>query len=251
MIKRVLLVLSVLILIVSCSIEKRVHTSGYHIDWKKSSKSQLKAQKSPNTGLQKEVLSSTKIEIKNKNTSKLENISLSFDNKTTIKPSSVDTKESYNKPNYDDCDVIVFKNRSEVEAKVLEVGVSEVKYKLCDNQDGPVFTESKDKISMIRFANGSKTSFSNQESDEEKTKIIVDEKDYLDTIEGNDKSFFIAILLWAFFGLLGIHRFYLGHIVIGIIYLLTGGLCGIGWIIDGILFLTGNLKPRRGKYIDL
>ncbi|MFY9591443.1 MAG: TM2 domain-containing protein, partial [Bacteroidales bacterium] len=65
-----------------------------------------------------------------------------------------------------------------------------------------------------------------------------------------DKSFLVTVLLWAFLGGLGIHRFYLGHIGIGVLYLLTGALCGIGWIIDIILLVTGGLQPKGGKYID-
>ena len=46
------------------------------------------------------------------------------------------------------------------------------------------------------------------------------------------KSLGIAYLLWFFFGILGIHKFYLGRIGMGILYLLTGGFFGIGWFID-------------------
>ncbi len=52
------------------------------------------------------------------------------------------------------------------------------------------------------------------------------------------KSKFIAYLLWLFFGALGLHRFYLGKIGTGILYLLTLGLCGIGLIYD--LFTLGS-----------
>jgi hypothetical protein len=34
----------------------------------------------------------------------------------------------------------------------------------------------------------------------------------------------------------------------GILYLLTGGLCGIGWLIDIILIATGSLEPKDGSY---
>lgn len=52
------------------------------------------------------------------------------------------------------------------------------------------------------------------------------------------KSTGIAYLLWFFFGLLGAHKFYIGKIGIGILYLLTGGVFGIGWFID--LFTLGH-----------
>ena len=42
----------------------------------------------------------------------------------------------------------------------------------------------------------------------------------------------VAWILLTFFGLFGIHRFYMGKVVTGIVYLLTGGLFGIGWLFD-------------------
>jgi hypothetical protein len=63
-------------------------------------------------------------------------------------------------------------------------------------------------------------------------------------------SWLAAALLAFFLGYLGIHRFYLGYTVWGIIYLFTGGLFGIGWLIDFIRILVRNLKPKRGVYGD-
>ncbi|HRF39406.1 MAG TPA: TM2 domain-containing protein, partial [Saprospiraceae bacterium] len=61
------------------------------------------------------------------------------------------------------------------------------------------------------------------------------------------KSQLVALILVIFVGVLGIHRFYLGYTVIGIIQLLTAGGCGIWALIDLIRIITGELKPADGS----
>lgn len=52
------------------------------------------------------------------------------------------------------------------------------------------------------------------------------------------KSKGTAYILWFFLGAFGFHKFYLGKIGWGILYLFTLGIFGIGWLID--LFTLGN-----------
>ena len=47
-----------------------------------------------------------------------------------------------------------------------------------------------------------------------------------------EKETWVAYLLWFFFGFIGVHKFYLGKMGWGILYLLTGGIFLIGWVID-------------------
>lgn len=42
----------------------------------------------------------------------------------------------------------------------------------------------------------------------------------------------VAWILLVFFGLFGAHRFYLGKWKTGLLFLFTGGLFGIGWLVD-------------------
>ena len=42
----------------------------------------------------------------------------------------------------------------------------------------------------------------------------------------------VSLLICFFLGYLGIHRFLKGHMLSGIVWLCTGGLFGIGWLID-------------------
>lgn len=63
-----------------------------------------------------------------------------------------------------------------------------------------------------------------------------------------NKSQSIAIVLSLFFGCLGIDRFYLGYIGLGIVKFLTWGLFGILGLVDLIRICTGHLKPKKGLY---
>ena len=58
-----------------------------------------------------------------------------------------------------DCDNIIFKNGDELRAKVIEITQDVVKYKRCDNLDGPIISVNKYKILMIRYKNGTKEIF--------------------------------------------------------------------------------------------
>lgn len=53
------------------------------------------------------------------------------------------------------------------------------------------------------------------------------------------KSKGVAYLLWFFLGFFSAHRFYLGKTGSGILYLFTGQLLGIGWVID--MFTLGGM----------
>ncbi|MBR1867881.1 MAG: TM2 domain-containing protein [Clostridia bacterium] len=65
----------------------------------------------------------------------------------------------------------------------------------------------------------------------------------------SQKSRLVAFLLCFFFGGLGVHRFYVGKIGTGIIWLLTGGIFGVGTLIDFILIIVGSFKDKEGKEI--
>ena len=49
---------------------------------------------------------------------------------------------------------------------------------------------------------------------------------------GGDINHTVAWILLTFLGLFGIHRFYMGKWFTGIVYLLSGGIFGIGYLYD-------------------
>lgn len=62
---------------------------------------------------------------------------------------------------------------------------------------------------------------------------------------GSGHSQWIALALVLL--LPGIHRFYLGYYLEGVLFILTAGGCGIWWLIDLIRILTGDLGPADGS----
>ena len=65
-----------------------------------------------------------------------------------------------------------------------------------------------------------------------------------------EKSWKVALLLLIFLGGFGAHRFYVGRTGGGVLVLLTGGLCGIGWILDLVKLLTGKFADKDGNILQ-
>lgn len=66
----------------------------------------------------------------------------------------------------------------------------------------------------------------------------------------SSRSKIVAGILGILLGSLGIHRFYLGYIGVGVVQILlticTGGVAGIWGFVEGILCLTGHMRDIDG-----
>ena len=62
----------------------------------------------------------------------------------------------------------------------------------------------------------------------------------------SDKNRDTAFLMCVFGGWFGLHQYYVGKIITGIIYTFTFGIFGLGWIIDIIRILLGSFRDNVG-----
>jgi hypothetical protein len=134
--------ISAFLLFVSCSVEKRVYRNGYHVVWdhKNSGRSEKGSA----------IKTQQKISVPNEKPGQVLVLS---NNKDLYFPSE------HRQPALlkDTCgDKIFFKNGNIVSAKVMEVDREKIKYKRCDNLDGPLFTVSKRSLTMVQYYNGVK-----------------------------------------------------------------------------------------------
>lgn len=71
----------------------------------------------------------------------------------------------------------------------------------------------------------------------------------LSTVQGASvpqRELIVALILSIFFGHIGVDRFYLGYVGLGLLKLFTFGGCGVWWLVDIILIATRKLPDSDG-----
>ena len=121
--------------------------------------------------------------------------------------------------------------------------------------EGKFCTECGEPIACV--PEGIPRTVAHKESSAERQKVI-DTNSYiaqqqimLNTIDNqaSSKNKWVAFALCLLVGYFGIHRFYVGKIGSGIVYLFTAGVFGIGWIVDLICILCNSFADKQGKYL--
>jgi hypothetical protein len=137
----------ILLILQSCTVQKRVHQKGHYVDWVFA--------KHP----KKENPFEKHIETLATEKPALELILTKPDE--TILASTKNDEENLSARTFifpkDTCgDQLVQKNGERIVVKIFEVNEEEIKYKRCDNIDGPTYTIKKNILSQIIYSNGVK-----------------------------------------------------------------------------------------------
>lgn len=117
-----------------------------------------------------------------------------------------------------ECDVVTLKDGTDLSCKVLEINDKEIKYKKCENQDGPIYVINKKEVFRISYANGTK---------EVINQITLDKK--------NDTKLEGLSLASMILGILSVLSF----------FTILGGLFGLLAIILGIIGLNKTKNKEK------
>ena len=203
-IKKIIFLLPILTLF-NCSLQKRKYQSGYFLSWNKNNLSIAKNEKQKGFNVQKK-------EIKFNDISFEKDITASANNKVTkIFNNSITNNVAFP----DSCDEIIYKDGTEIKAKITEINTSEIRYKRCDFIDGPTFVEKQNKVFMIKYSNGKSEMFKTEKAFENNNgKIIQDSQ----KINDKDKKTNTSSKASFIFSILGFYPLFILGWILGLIF---------------------------------
>lgn len=209
---------AIMMALTSCTMQKRLYTSGYHIEFKNGNPTTVKKNVDND-------------EVKNnKNAS-------SIATATTIKESKSQTNDIN--------DVII--NDAIINNPTSTNTNENI---VASTTNDPVVYTSQKTSSWYNASAVPKTNINTDKKANVKQTNTNNENANAQATKSAGKSWIAALLLCIFLGTLGIHRFYLGYTWQGIVQLLTLGGLGIWTLIDLIRIITRDLQPKSGHYTD-
>ncbi len=164
-VKKYSYLLLLLIVLSNCTVKKRSYTKGYYVDWafhksKNSTEKAVVKQDKVDKLHKKEIV----VETSKTETEDLKQVEFeteAYANKTNEPQVKKRGVYKLDEP----CgDLITLKNGDEINAKVLEITDNAIKYKRCDNLDGPLISVGKSNVFSIKYSNGSKEIINSNET---------------------------------------------------------------------------------------
>jgi hypothetical protein len=190
----------------SCSVEKRLYSSGYYVSWNK----------------------------RHVTTSKSNLTNHELNNQTELAHSG---------------SVVEIESKSSDQVFVQNVVEPLINNNIVESSEVTNYSNSLISIETKQTASLIETKRVETKSDfqESKRDIKKNIKKSKEARQNGGKLQIVALILCILLGLIGVHRFYLGYNGLGILYLLTLGIFGIGWIIDIILLIIPNGLTPKGR----
>jgi hypothetical protein len=142
--KRLLSLLLVLVIVQSCTVKKRVDQKGYYVD--RTFRKHYKTEISSNKTVMRSQETSPKV------------VPVPANGEAILASIEADKRQLTERRSIfpgDTCgDQLVQKNGDRITVKILEVNEAMIKYKRCDNWNGPTYTMKKNNLSAIIYSNG-------------------------------------------------------------------------------------------------
>lgn len=146
----IIIALASVLLISSCAMQKRHYMKGYYFSNKDS-------KPSVSTNVPKQPKTPLEVENKAVETVKQGIVELNIPKQESLLASVKPFKQTrVHKKLDNDCDVMILKTGEEISCKVTEITLNEVKYKKCDNLNGPTISIRKSDVFIIKYSNGTK-----------------------------------------------------------------------------------------------
>jgi hypothetical protein len=244
---KLLIALALIIPFTSCTVQKRLYRNGYSVNWSSDNKapkskvlineiensvSELKVE---NTDL---ALTSNGIVLEEKSVVSLNDEKLIF--KEYDNESIIDTLK---------CDLMLLTNGEEISVKIIEITPTDVKFKRCDNLEGPTKMISKNYILSITHSDDTKEVLKNEDGS---IPISTETSSKLKSTNNasDDREMELAKASLAF-GILGNVLLFIALIAGGyiIIYSVVGGISAIILGSSQLLKIRKQPKVYGGKRI--
>ena len=198
------------VLLSSCSLQKRHYREGYHVQW--NNDSEYAAEKRHDIVAERknnlQPIDPRSIDL----TASLRGNDLLLPAKEPILFAGALKDSLQQFANSEECDVIIQKSGEEIKAKVIEINAKSIKYKNCDDASSQEKVVKRSDVNKIRYSNGTEEIFTEQTKDD----LTKEER-----IKRNTKnlSIFTLVLgiisLVPFYGVLpGVLAFVLGNVVL-------------------------------------